>query len=105
RLTNSTLHFRELNPLCGDEIELFVHLRDGQVDEIKWEGKGCAISQAAASMLSDELLAKTVPELRALKTQDVLQLLAIPIGPVRLKCANLPLRTLQLALQQYEGSQ
>lgn len=100
-IANPTLHFRELNPLCGDEIELFVTLNSETVTAVQWQGKGCAISQAAASLLSDELKGKTLGQLHALKTQDVLNLLGIPIGPVRLQCANLPLRALQLALKEY----
>ena len=101
-LDHPTMHFRELNPLCGDEIEMFITITGDQVKEIKWQGKGCAISQAAASMLSDELQGKSMAELHQINTQAVLDLLGIPIGPVRLKCANLPLRTLQLAIKEHE---
>lgn len=101
-IAHPTLRFRELNPLCGDEIELFAKLNGDRTKELKWQGKGCAISQAAASLLSDELQGKTLVELKQFNTQSVLDLLGIPIGPVRLKCANLPLRALQLAIQQYE---
>lgn len=99
-ISNPTLHARDVNPLCGDELEIFLTLNGDTVTAVGWSGKGCAISQAAASMLSDELKGKALAQLNTINTQDVLDLLHIPIGPVRLKCANLILRTLQLALAQ-----
>ena len=99
-IPNPTLHARDINPLCGDELEISLTLNGDTVTAIGWGGKGCAISQAAASMLTDELNGKTVSQLNAITTQEVIALLGIPIGPVRLKCANLILRTLQLALAE-----
>lgn len=105
RIANATFANRELNPLCGDTIELFVKLDDTQrVEDVKFIGKGCAISQASVSLLSDVIKGKTLEELKDLKREDVLNLLGIPIGVVRMKCALLSLKTLQKGIEAYERS-
>ncbi|MBI4738306.1 SUF system NifU family Fe-S cluster assembly protein [Candidatus Woesearchaeota archaeon] len=105
RMSNATFSNRELNPLCGDTIELFVKLDDRQrVCDVKFIGKGCAISQASISLLSDSIKGKTIEEMKNIKREDVLSLLGIPIGVVRMKCALLSLRTLQKGIDTYEAS-
>jgi len=88
------------NPLCGDRITLQLRLADGKIAGVGFTGRGCAISQASASLLTDEIKGKQVVEATALTTQDVLDLLGIEISPARLKCALLSLDTLQQALAE-----
>jgi len=88
------------NPLCGDRITMMLALgEDGTVQEVAFSGRGCAISQASASLLTDEIKGHSVTDLEALTSQDVLDLLGIEISPARLKCALLSLDTLQRALE------
>ncbi len=87
------------NPLCGDRITLMLDLdAAGLVSDVAFTGRGCAISQASASMLTDTLRGRSVDDLRRLDKDDVLELLGIEISPARLKCALLSLDTLQKAL-------
>ncbi|MBF8290543.1 MAG: system FeS assembly protein, NifU family [Chloroflexi bacterium] len=86
------------NPLCGDRITLQLRLADGKVAGVGFTGRGCAISQASASLLTDEVKGKAAAAAAAMTSQDVLDLLGIEISPARLKCALLSLETLQLAL-------
>ena len=86
------------NPVCGDVVRLDVRLEDGRVSEARFSGHGCVISLASASMLTEEILGKTVEELEGLGDEDVFQMLGITLGPVRAKCALLSLRVLQEGL-------
>lgn len=101
-IENPDIHLRELNPLCGDEIEIFIKLNSEKI-EMKFTGKGCAISQAAASMLTEEAKGKTIAELKNFKSEDMVKLLAIPISAVRLKCALLGLKTMEKGIYLYEA--
>ena len=86
------------NPLCGDRITLMLGINDeGRIEEVAFTGRGCAISQASASMLTDEIKGKTLDEIAQLGKQDVLDNLGIEISPARLKCAMLSLETLREA--------
>jgi nitrogen fixation NifU-like protein len=92
------------NPLCGDRVTLALSFTDdGRVEDVAFTGRGCAISQASASMLTDDIRGRTLAELGALRSDDVLRLLGIEISPARLKCALLSLDTLQRALRDREG--
>src|SRR5262249_39347258 len=82
------------NPLCGDRIELFLNVADGRVTQVSFQGRGCAISQASASMLTEKIEGATLGDLRALKPADVLEMLGVEIGPARQRCALLSLRVL-----------
>jgi nitrogen fixation NifU-like protein len=87
------------NPLCGDRITMMLHVdAEGNVAEVAFSGRGCAISQASASLLTDEVKGRPVAEVEAMKNQDILDLLGIEISPARLKCALLSLDTMQHAL-------
>lgn len=101
-LENATFQHRELNPLCGDELTFFVHLQDGKIADVRFQGKGCAISQASASILSETVKDKTIEEVKAMQREQMLELLGIPVGPVRVKCAMLGLVTLKNGIHQYE---
>ena len=93
-----TATYEGANPLCGDRITLMLGIRDGVVADVGFTGRGCAISQASASLLTDEIKGKSVDEVAKLSTQDLLDLLGIEISPARLKCALLSLDTLEHAL-------
>jgi nitrogen fixation protein NifU and related proteins len=86
------------NPLCGDRITMMLGVRDGVVERVGFTGRGCAISQASASLLTDEIKGKPLADVARLGGDDVLELLGIDISPARLKCAMLSLDTLQEAL-------
>ncbi len=94
------------NPLCGDRITMMLIVDDaGNVADVAFSGRGCAISQASASLLTDEIKGSSVAEVEAMKNQDILDLLGIEISPARLKCALLSLETLQRALKERDGEQ
>jgi len=88
--------FEDENPLCGDHIRIDLRLDgDNKVAEAAFSGHGCAISQASADLLLESVIGKTLDEVKALKKQDILDLLGIELGPVRLKCALLSLKVLK----------
>jgi nitrogen fixation NifU-like protein len=96
RLENPTHRHEEHNPLCGDVIRIDLHV-DGEnvIDQVRFDGQGCAISQAAASMLTEMIQGKTLDEAKQLDKEDILEAMGIDIGPVRLKCALLSLKVLK----------
>jgi nitrogen fixation NifU-like protein len=93
-----TVSYEGSNPLCGDRITMMLRLEDGVVRDVAFTGRGCAISQASASLLTDEIKGKTVEEVEAMTPDDVLELIGIEISPARLKCALLSLDTVAHAL-------
>ena len=93
-----TASYEGSNPLCGDRITMMLRVEDGVVREVAFTGRGCAISQASASLLTDEIKGKTVEEVEAMTPDDVLELIGIEISPARLKCALLSLDTVAHAL-------
>jgi nitrogen fixation NifU-like protein len=95
-LDPNDIQFEDDNPLCGDHIEITLRLdADGKVSEGRFDGKGCAISQASADLLIESVLGKPVEEVKQLSKQDILDMLGIELGPVRLKCALLSLKVLK----------
>src|ERR671939_1214216 len=94
------------NPLCGDEVSIYVAFdADGEtIDEVKFSGRGCAISQAATSMLTEMVKGRSATEVATLPKDDLLEEIGIPLTPVRLKCALLGLSTLKLALHKAKGT-
>ena len=97
-LDNATATQEGANPLCGDRITLQLRVVGDQIAAVGFTGRGCAISQASASLLTDEVKGKEVDAAAAMKATDVLDLLGIEISPARMKCALLSLETLQGAL-------
>jgi nitrogen fixation NifU-like protein len=95
-LDPNDIHFEDDNPLCGDHIEITLRVDEsGKVTEGRFDGKGCAISQASADLLIESIIGKPVEDVKKLSKQDVLDLLGIELGPVRLKCALLSLKVLK----------
>jgi nitrogen fixation NifU-like protein len=90
--------FEGSNPLCGDRITLMLGVKDGVVDRVAFTGRGCAISQASASLLTDEIKGKPLAEVANFRADDLLDLLGIEISPARLKCAMLSHDSLQHTL-------
>jgi nitrogen fixation NifU-like protein len=88
------------NPLCGDRITMQLGVADGRVDRIGFTGRGCAISQASASLLTDEIKGKPVSDAAAFRADDLLDLLGVEISPARLKCAMLSFDALQHLLDE-----
>jgi nitrogen fixation NifU-like protein len=88
------------NPLCGDRITMQLAVRNGTVEGVAFTGRGCAISQASASLLTDEIKGKPLSEVTGFRADDLLDLLGIEISPARLKCAMLSFDTLQGALAE-----
>jgi nitrogen fixation NifU-like protein len=87
--------YEDTNPLCGDKIRIDLKVKDGKIAVIRFSGRGCAISQAAASILTEMVDGDDLENVRELSAQDVLDELAIPISPARVKCALLGLKVLK----------
>ena len=94
------------NPLCGDEVSIYVSFEpDGEtIEEVKFSGRGCAISQAATSMLMEMVKGRSATEIADLPKEELLEEIGIPLTPVRLKCAMLGLTTLKVALHKAKGT-
>lgn len=105
-MDHPTMEFRDLNPLCGDEVCIQARLDEkGCLAEICFDGKGCVISLASASMLMEEVEGKPIEEIKKMDRQTMLDLLGISLTTMRVKCAMLPLRTLEKAIHLYESQQ
>jgi len=102
-LENPDISAEDSNPLCGDEIRIDLKIKDGRVAEVRFTGKGCSISRAAASMLTEEIEGKTLEEVKRIGREEVLDMLGIELGPVRLKCALLALKTLKVGVYGIQG--
>ena len=90
------ISFEDDNPLCGDHIRIDLRVdSENRVSEVAFDGHGCAISQASADLLAESILGKSIVEVKQIGKQDVLDMLGIELGPVRLKCALLSLKVLK----------
>ena len=98
-LDPATVDYEAHNPLCGDRIRLTMRIDENNVvTDIGWDGEGCAISQAAASMLGEEILGKSLDEVKQIDRDHIFELLGIPISANRVKCALLGFKTLNIGL-------
>jgi nitrogen fixation NifU-like protein len=105
-LEHPDISYEDANPLCGDHIRMDLKIADGRIEQIRFSGHGCSISQAAASMLCEAVEGKPLEEVRKIGRDDVLEMLGIELGPVRLKCGLLALKTLKAGaygLTQWPG--
>jgi nitrogen fixation protein NifU and related proteins len=95
-----------LNPLCGDEVSIYVQFaEDGEtIDDVKFSGRGCAISQASTSMLMEMVRGRKAGEIAELPKEELLEEVGIPLTPIRLKCALLGLGVLKVALHRAKGT-
>jgi nitrogen fixation protein NifU and related proteins len=95
-----------MNPLCGDEVAIYVEFGENgeTIDEVKFSGRGCAISQAATSMLMEMVKGRTATEVGELSKDELLEEIGIPLTPIRLKCALLGLGVLKVALHRSKGT-
>ena len=104
-LKNHNISYRDVNPLCGDVIEMQMLIKDGKIDGVMFNGKGCAISQSAASMLTDEIKGKTISEALKLEKNNVLEMLGVEVSPAREKCAFLSLKVMKMCLFIAKGKE
>jgi nitrogen fixation NifU-like protein len=95
-IPNATISHEEDNPLCGDRIRVELLVEDGIVKDARFSGQGCAISQASADMLMEELRGKTLADVQKIDKQFVLDMIGIPLTPARLKCALLSLKVVKV---------
>jgi len=102
QLDSCSFKFVDQNPFCGDEIEIFVKVENTKIADIKFTGKGCSISQASASMLTEVVKGKTLAEVESMRREDVVEMLGIPIGAVRTKCAVLSLVALKNGIAKFK---
>jgi nitrogen fixation NifU-like protein len=105
-IEDADAHADGLNPLCGDEVSIYVQFADDgeTVEEVKFSGRGCAISQASTSMLMEMVVGKTAQEIAGLPKEELLEEVGIPLTPIRLKCALLGLGVLKVALHRAKGT-
>jgi len=95
--------YEDVNPSCGDEIQMYAAVdEDDEITDIKFDGQGCAISQASASLLTEEVKGMRLDEVRDLETEDIREMLGIELSPVRVKCAVLGLKVLEGGIVEYE---
>ncbi len=90
---------RELNPLCGDELTIYLNVKEGIVQEVGFQGTGCAISQAAISMLTEKLVGMNVVDMKKIGKEDIYGMLGIPVSYTREKCALLSKKVLHKSLE------
>lgn len=94
--------YADVNPLCGDEIRIDVRVENDRVKEIAFSGRGCAVSQASASILTEMVAGLPLDEVKAITKDDLLEEIGIPVSPARLKCALLSLKVLKAGLYGVE---
>ena len=104
KIDSPTIHYKDSNTSCGDTIEISILLKANKIKDIKFTGKGCAISMASASLLTESLKNKSITEIKKLKKEDILKMLGIPLSGIRLKCALLILKVIKYGTYNYLGA-
>ena len=102
-LEKPDISYKDDNPLCGDQIRMDLEVEDGVIKDVRFCGHGCTISQAAASMLTEEVKGQALEDVKKLTKDDILKMLGIPLGPVRLKCGLLALKVLKAGAYGIKG--
>lgn len=102
-LAKPTIEHKESNPSCGDAITVQLNIKEGNIEDLKWSGAGCAISLGAMSMLSEKLAGKSCEEVMKLSAQDINDMLGVPISTRRIKCALLCLHAVKNGTLLYKG--
>ena len=103
RLDTPTLSHEEDNPLCGDVVGIDLKVSDGQIEDVRFHGRGCAISQASASLLTERIKGLSLDDAKKINKEDVLGELGIQISPARIKCALLSLKVLKVGAYGLAG--
>ena len=103
KLAKATHHSEANNPTCGDKLQMDIIVKNDIIQDVRFSGSGCAISQASASLLTEYVKKKPVKEVLALEPKDILDLLGVALSPARLKCGLLSLETLHRALNLESG--
>lgn len=102
KLPDADVSIHDSNPLCGDEIDIHLKVDGDKIRDVKFEGRGCAISQASASMLTEMVMGKPLTSIRDLSKDDILENIGLTsLGPARIKCALLSLKVLKLGMVKY----
>ena len=102
KLPHADVSSHDSNPLCGDEIDIHLKVEQGKIKDIKFEGRGCAISQASASMLTEMVLDKPLTAVKDLAKDDISENIGLMnLGPARIKCALLSLKVLKMGMINY----
>jgi nitrogen fixation NifU-like protein len=100
-LEKPSVSHEEYNALCGDRVKIQLLIEKNKISDIRFEGKGCAISIAATSMLTDFVKGKTLEEIRKLDKADIMKMLGVEVNPARIKCALIGLKAVKLAVYEY----
>tara|TARA_Y100000310_G_scaffold10682_1_gene11362 strand:- start:1397 stop:1798 length:402 start_codon:yes stop_codon:yes gene_type:complete len=103
-LKTPTHKSHSFNPLCGDDVTVTLEIKDDKIQDVKFDGKGCAISIAAASLVTDAVKGKTIKEVLKLSTKDILDMLQIEVSAPRIKCALIALETIHNAINEKEDN-
>lgn len=93
----------ENNPLCGDVIDMQLRVKDGKIRDVKFDGSACAVSIAASSVLTEEVMGKTLEQAKRMSKDELIKLLGVQLTTSRVKCAALPLEALHNLIKQYES--
>ncbi len=102
KLPDADVSIHDSNPLCGDEIDMHLKVDGDKIRDVKFEGRGCAISQASASMLTEMVMGKPLTSIKDLSKNDILENIGLTsLGPARIKCALLSLKVLKLGMVKY----
>jgi nitrogen fixation protein NifU and related proteins len=102
KINNADVVIHDSNPLCGDQIDIFLKVEEGQIKDIKFDGKGCAISQASASMLTEMVMDKPLTAAKDISKDEILENIGLTnLGPARIKCALLSLKVLKMGMIKY----
>lgn len=103
-LTNPSVNIKEVNSMCGDEINLQLAVEDGKISDVAFDGSACSVSIVSSSMLTEFIKGKTLEEVQKIGKDELLELLGITLTTSRIKCATLCLDALAHALEKYESN-